>query len=223
MKYKVGDIVKIRKDLINGKDYYMKNHYYSTIFINEMDKYLGLYTNIISVDKRGYKVGIDSYYSYTWTDEMFEDTTSESIHITRKDNKVIAVYKNDDTVINRAEARCHPNDEFDFEYGAKLAMERLLNETEIKSSDNDFEVGDMIHIIDTGLVYDTYIDWIKKYCHNPNDLAHYVYGRMPSNTVTGYRIIAKGKNISLNETLCAVQSMTDDSVYIIDEKGIEKI
>ena len=46
---------------------------------------------------------------------------------------------------------------------------------------------------------------------------------MPSNTVTGYRIIAKGKHISLNETLCAIQSMTDDSVYIIDEKGIEKI
>lgn len=35
-----------------------------------------------------------------------------------------------------------------------------------------YKVGDMIHIIDTGLVYNTYIDWIKKYCHNPNDLAH---------------------------------------------------
>lgn len=49
------------------------------------------------------------------------------------------------------------------------------------------------------------------------------FNRKYACTVTGYRIIAKGKHISLNETLCTIQSMTDDSVYIIDEKGIEKI
>ena len=51
----------------------------------------------------------------------------EKIVIYREDNKVIAkYYKGDEVVI--AVAKCAPEDEFDFGYGAKLAMNRAIED-----------------------------------------------------------------------------------------------
>lgn len=50
-------------------------------------------------------------------------TKNETIVIYRKDSEVIAL---DKRTGNKAVAKCHPEDEFNFETGAKLAFERLL-------------------------------------------------------------------------------------------------
>ena len=49
----------------------------------------------------------------------------EEIHITRKGSEVHAILKKDGKLVKRTVAKCHPDDEFDFEKGAKLAMNRL--------------------------------------------------------------------------------------------------
>ena len=69
MKYKIGDRVKIRKDLI-------VNEYYGKIdFIKDMKKYLGEESVICAIDyKNGREFGylLKDCDLYTWTDEMLE-------------------------------------------------------------------------------------------------------------------------------------------------------
>lgn len=76
MKYKVGDKVKIRSDLVSDK-YYGTND-----FVEPMKKYLGEVATIISVGNYDYSIDIDDD-SWYWTDEMFEckvDEPSDTTH-----------------------------------------------------------------------------------------------------------------------------------------------
>ena len=70
MKYKVGDRVRIRTDLITNTLY---SEYY---FVKEMDRYKGKVANIICVDLYYYRIDIDNG-KYVWTDDMLEFLTEE--------------------------------------------------------------------------------------------------------------------------------------------------
>lgn len=119
MKFKVGDKVRVKKDLVIG------NWYGKDIFSIGMKDTLGGVYEVKEIFDFGYK--LDYSDTYIYTDEMLETVwcLEEKIVIYRKDNKVIAkYYKGDKTVT--AEAKCAPEDEFDFKYGAKLAMDRAI-------------------------------------------------------------------------------------------------
>lgn len=117
MKYKVGDKVRVRRDLVVNSDYG------EDIFIADMKKYSGktmTVSKITSTNKYEFKEDINNY---NWTDEMLENV--EGINILVDGNKVIA--KKDNKV---GIARCSPEDEFDIFVGAKLALERLEEKCE---------------------------------------------------------------------------------------------
>lgn len=66
MRYKVGDKVKIREDLIVGYKYGVDT------FVEDMEQYKGKTTTVADVtDNNKYKLNIDTYWR--WTDEMLED------------------------------------------------------------------------------------------------------------------------------------------------------
>ena len=70
MKYKVGDKVKIRKDLI------VDNKYGADIYVEAMAQYMGETTTVANVTHNGkYNLNIDTYWC--WTDEMLEDVTEK--------------------------------------------------------------------------------------------------------------------------------------------------
>lgn len=74
MKYKVGDTVKIRKDLIVNGHYYNDEHTgvdYDS-FAQGMKKYKGKIATITKCFSYDYKIDLDGG-NYYWTDEMFED------------------------------------------------------------------------------------------------------------------------------------------------------
>ena len=104
MKYKIGDKVRIKEDLIVD-EFYVK-------------PYIGKTMTIDSITRYGYKLKEDTYRC-TWTDEMLENV-EEGIDIFVDGNKVIA--KRDGRV---GIARCSPEDEFDIFTGARLAIDRL--------------------------------------------------------------------------------------------------
>ena len=112
MKYKVGDKVRIRKDLVAGF------HYGEDSFTSEMEKYLGKTMTISSIVKNCKYRLKEVAGNWNWTDEMLEDV--EDITILVKNNKVIA--KMGDKV---GIAKCSPEDEFDIFTGARLAIDRL--------------------------------------------------------------------------------------------------
>lgn len=119
MKHKVGDKVRIRKDLVLGE------LYGSCLFVGDMQNLCGKTVRITKVNEALEHYHIDSSRRY-WTDEMFEDKDVEvqgmhkGVTISVVENKVIAYCDGKIGV-----ARCHPDDDFDFFVGAKLALERL--------------------------------------------------------------------------------------------------
>lgn len=111
MKYKVGDKVRIRKDLEAGK------YYGADVFIEEMKEYADK-TMIVDDIVLECKYKLKEGGHWNWTDKMLED--AENITILVKNNKVIAKMDNKVGV-----AKCSPDDKFDIFTGAKLAIERL--------------------------------------------------------------------------------------------------
>lgn len=115
MKYKVGDRVRVRKDLEVDK------RYGDDIFTKDMKKYAGKTMTVGTCIWAGkYRLKEDND-KRNWTDEMLEDV--EDITILVKGNEVIA--KKGNTV---GIARCSPEDEFDIFVGARLAIDRLEEE-----------------------------------------------------------------------------------------------
>ena len=120
MKYKVGDRVKIRKDLKVGE------MYGGCRFIGAMQNLCGKSGRITEVNNEAEGYCIDSGLYY-WTDEMFEENKkkmndNDSIRILVSGNQVIAIHMETG---KKGIARCHPDDTFDFYTGAKIALERL--------------------------------------------------------------------------------------------------
>ena len=112
MKYKVGDKVRVRKDLV------VDSRYGDDTFAVGMQKFSGKTMTIYDITpKNKYKLKED-FDRYNWTDEMLEDV--EDITILVKDNKVIAKKGNKVGI-----AKCSPEDEFDIFTGARLAIDRL--------------------------------------------------------------------------------------------------
>lgn len=67
MRYKVGDKVRVRKDLVVDKDYGTQ------FFVDGMRKFKGKIVNIKRVEDSFYRIEEDEIvYSYNWTDEMLE-------------------------------------------------------------------------------------------------------------------------------------------------------
>lgn len=119
LKYKVGDKVQIRKDLKIGSVY---GGCYVT---QEMHDLGGAIVRIIEANEYSGEYRIESFGCY-WTDEMFEDVGME----VQKMNKRVVIDTHENCVIahcgdKKGVARCHPDDDFDFFVGAKLALDRL--------------------------------------------------------------------------------------------------
>lgn len=72
MKYKVGDKVRVRKDLKVNSRYYSADKKHSDVAVDEMVKLAG---KTVTVEKTYNKIGKYSIKeaNYVWTDEMFED------------------------------------------------------------------------------------------------------------------------------------------------------
>ena len=62
--------------------------------------------------------------------------SNQSIHIYQQGRKTIAQLNQGKEIIQMSNAICHPDDEYDFIVGSKIAYERLMD----KTIDKDIEV-----------------------------------------------------------------------------------
>lgn len=120
MKFKVGDKVRIRKDLVD-------NHRYNDITLHSWmrkelkDVNMITWTNgdVCQVEANPYTYGMSMF-------ELVEKSDSEKLVICRNGSKTIAKYYKDNKTFE-AEAKCSPEDEYDFKTGAELAMNRVMD------------------------------------------------------------------------------------------------
>ena len=123
MKFKVGDKVRIREDLVVGRTYGGITNY---SFLSETDGHLGVQTIVNITNSGNYRL---NKATFIYSGEMLEpvkEEVSEKLVIYRNGEKTIAkYYKGDETF--EAEAKCSPEDEYDFKTGTELAMNRVMD------------------------------------------------------------------------------------------------
>ena len=124
-KYNIGDRVRVREDLDINKRYCMEGCPNKSLPVSKwMVNFLrGKELTVESVGE--FYAMEETGYGCLFADEMLEDALPEvDIRIYRKGRETIAFNA---ITGEKGFARCHPDDEFDPDYGAWLAMVRLLD------------------------------------------------------------------------------------------------
>ena len=130
MKYKVGDKVRVRSDLTVG---IMVDKKGNVVFIHhDMVRWRGKVMTIDSISLSGDYFCAESGKHYYWADELLEPIHTEKIVITTDGVTTTARKYDGKNLIKEAKAVCSKDDTFNFEVGAKLAMERLMAEDKPK-------------------------------------------------------------------------------------------
>lgn len=134
-KYKVGDKVRVKTDLVVEKSYYMEDHIYHDTFVEEMKHCKGQIVTIEHVYANGGGYSIKEH-GFSWTDEMFEPVIKSTTEIREiklegnmkfeiKDYKVVEAKKEvvvffTDGDVQKAKA-CD-GDIYDFERGLEVCL-----------------------------------------------------------------------------------------------------
>lgn len=137
-KHKVGDKVRVRKDLVVGNEYYMEDAKWYACFIAAMSHLRGQIVTIQECANNGrYCIEESGWY---WTDEMFEPVNNEKIVITTDGKETFAKLYRGDELVTAATAVCCEEDEFNFNEGAKIAFERLCEAVSPKFNVGDYAI-----------------------------------------------------------------------------------
>lgn len=151
-----------------------------------------------------------------WVSEIdIELINDEKIVIYRKDNEVIAK----DCITGKIGlAKCDPRDLFNFETGAKLALERLYTEVnKILNQHEDIKTGDKVTVISLGKCYPMYSTWkgLEGY------KSHFVQDKEPiPNKV--YRVLNIKNHDRYKDMLALIQDEDTTQVFIIGVEGLKK-
>lgn len=193
-KYKVGNKVRVRRDLRRNTDYFMADHSRAVRATNSMIKLAGKIVTISKIASCGHYEIEEDPDDWCWADEMFESPAKHEFKVGQKyrvgngrmeegniiqitnvegdrifyrtvvggtlsddfddgssfarsltpvvDDKIIITTDGVTVTAKRisdgktATAKCSPGDEFNFEFGAKLAFDRLMRQ--------NFKVGDIV-------------------------------------------------------------------------------
>ena len=126
MKYKVGDKVRVRRNLKDGLEY---GGVYCNCSMVTLGGKVGTIRRVSTDDIGAYKL---YEHDCWWSDEMLEPICTEKIVVTTDGVTTTAKKYDGKNIIKEAKAVCSKDDEFNFEVGAKLAMERLMKEDKPK-------------------------------------------------------------------------------------------
>lgn len=163
-KYKIGDKVRVRKDLKDGKVYRMEVSKVGDTFTNSMGWSRGKEVTIKEITAGG-KYHIEGDVGYNYTDEMFECKVNDNkIVITTNGTETLARLYEGNKVIETATAKCSPDDTFNFETGAKIAFDRLIEDKPVakwRVVNRPTKVGDFIRIKKTSFDFDKIGDILK--------------------------------------------------------------
>lgn len=124
---------------------------------------------------------------------------------------------NDNKLVKSAASICNPEDTFNFEVGAKLALERLMVKPEVP---HRFNIGDVVVVKNSGSQYSTYSKW---FIDNMIDDSVYKKTRGCLDNGDAVKISAFGEHGSLPSagTLYAVEKSNGD-VGLIAEYGLSE-
>ena len=224
VKFKIGDKVEI----LDGS----KIPNYTGDFTIEMRKHIGEIHTVMDI--RHFPIGYGYFLNDTGClyDERglkLVSNHNEKIVVTTDGKTTTAKMYHGKTVVKTATAKCNPDDKFNFDKGAKIAVDRLLGVDDV-SEDNDdgFKVGDIVNIVNSGLSYTTYTKWITKNVKDIEKIAHFMFKELPEENSDKYKIITIAKHggvsiINKDCTLVYVERIgINKECYLIGVEGLKK-
>lgn len=239
-KFKVGDIVKPNKD--SDGVYRCTNT--SCMERGVVRKILGVGLVELYVTKwsKKYADFPDSFMvNEKYFDLVGKESEKRSVHITwdGESKTVRAVYKVGNEVVDRREANCHPDDNFDFFTGAKLALERVEVNSDIEehAESDGIKIGDIVTVVNDGEGYSTYTQWFTENGYD-EFLPRYAYGVRYFKTSLGFedsdtfKVIGKGSDAFERDVLMITPDFSnpevlygkhEDNVFLINEDGVKKV
>lgn len=239
-KFKVGDVIKPNV---------YSDGFYSCTNTSHMEK--GVVRKILGDDlmeiyvTKWIKKDADFPDSFMVKEECFDlvggASEKRSVHITwdGESKTVRAVYKVGNEVVDRREANCHPDDNFDFFTGAKLALDRIEVNSDIEEHTkiDEIKIGDIVTVVDDGEGYSTYTNWFVENWYE-EFLPRYAYGVRHFKTTLGFedsdtfKVIGKGSGVFGEDVLMltpvfsnpeVISDRHEDSVFLINEQGVKKV
>lgn len=128
--FKVGDIISG----IAGNGYSITNENMKKAIVLEVNKEIAGKYNIMKIEILNYKnknnIGFTFIVNNTSSKFKKYIPKSQELHITTDGYKTYGIYKEDGKVVKREEARCHPDDTFDFKIGADTVINRIFPKEE---------------------------------------------------------------------------------------------
>ena len=194
-KFKVGDRVRVRQwddmvkefgtkcegTVIGGASAFSKGMDYLCGHTGTVVSVTSLDTITAGVQSLDIDWDVGETMGWALDNTMFELIDNPKIVITTDGKTTTAKLYNNKSLRELATAKCSPEDKFDFNIGAKLAMDRLMkaveDDTNAKDDNDVINVGDKVRIVDgvaSTDVYSIYGSWIKEYA--PEYAVNYAYG-----------------------------------------------
>ena len=140
MKYKVGDKLRVKKDLKIDTAYFMEDRSGSDCIVDDMLQFSNQVAVITHCNDTFYQINLDKG-AYYWTDEMFEDLAVETQPVSKQESI---------PYINAAEAR----EMFDVNYtadklrkimyGAIRGLAKTQNNVVINASEFPLEIRELV-------------------------------------------------------------------------------
>ena len=172
MKYKVGDKVRVRDDLICYELYKMHDSETYDSVNTEMQEFKGKEVTILADNSFGKYLIKEDNGEWHWTDEMFSGLVASlpKVVITTDGKTTTAKMYEGKKLLKTADSKCSTGDTFDFAIGAKLALESVTEKEPkfkigqfvrvINNDMNHFPIGQIVQIID----FDKYKVLCEGYC-----------------------------------------------------------
>ena len=147
-KFKVGDCVRVTEPVGLGRKVEVTGKIIRVLegiakYSVEFDE------DIHGHDCGGQCDGIKGEYGYCWNCKenwLQLVSANSSIHIYSDGTTTTAILKDGKETIRTAQAKCSPDDTYDFNVGTKLAFDRLM-ENEVKEVKRKANVGEWVKVV----------------------------------------------------------------------------
>ena len=151
-----------------------------------------------------------------------EKVFDDKIIITTDGKTTTARYYNGKQLIQSAEAKCSPEDTFDFMTGSKIAFGRLTWEACKKTpAVDEINIGDKVILVDDWGTFDTYVSWIEK--NAPEYAVYYAYkDHKKTNGLIG-KVVAKAPYDNTIGWMLYLIEADNHVCYLMQQECIRKL
>lgn len=222
--FKVGDIVKPNDKSVEVYNVTQKGNMLEgeVTYIDEKDKTMSV---LMKKMAKGFLFHEGLEFSNLKMDCFDLVLPKQELHVTTDGTTTHAVLKEGGKVVKRAKAVCSPDDEYRFETGARLAVDRIFGKDEKKDDPQEpkfkFKIGDTVKVVDSGKTYGLFEDLMQQY--GADYLMRWAYG-VPAPKDGQYEVVQRNKHPDLKIMLYVIERKDGYAhpLYIISEGGLAK-